>query len=159
MALNLNKVFLLGNLTFDPETRYTQSGAQVTTFRIAVNERRGGQENTMFIKVETWNKTAEIAGQYLQKGSEVLVEGRLKIDEYETRDGEKRRDAVVKADRIELGRRPRDGQGGGPSGGGGGAPRSRESYENYENYDAPAADEGPQGSPSGGGGAEDDLPF
>lgn len=165
--MDLNRIMLIGNLTRDPETRHTQSGAQVTNFTIAVNDRSRGRQNetTMFIRVDTWNKTAEIASQYLQKGSMVLVEGRLKIDEYETRDGQKRRDPVVTADRISLGPRPRDGQGGGGgySGGGGGyddSPRRSEPPRRNDNDDS-VRDSEPDydgGEPTGGG-TDDDLPF
>ncbi len=154
--MDLNRVFLYGNLTRDPETRNTQSGAQVTNFSIAVNERRGREESTMFIKIETWNKTAELCDRYLRKGSGVLIEGRLKIDEYETRDGQKRRDPVVVADRVSFG--PKSSNSGGGGGGNyGGGRSSRDDYgdssSSRDSYDEPS------GSSHGGGTTEDDLPF
>lgn len=159
--MDLNKVFLIGNLTRDPETRHTQSGQQVTNFTIAVNERSRGKQNetTMFIKVDCWGKTAELAAQYLIKGQEVLVEGRLKIEEYETREGQKRRDPAVTADRVNFGRKPRE-DGGGYGGGGGGDYQQRSSspperaQEPSYNYD-----EGPAPSGESSGSTEDDLPF
>lgn len=176
--MDLNRVMLIGNLTRDPETRNTTTGAQVTSFTIAVNERRSGkgkEEPPMFIKITTWNKTAEIAAQYLRKGSGVLVEGRLKIEEYDSRDGQKRRDPVIVADSISLGPKPRDGEGGSGGGnyGGGGssnyrdrdeAPRSSGAQQSRSSsspsparreYEPPADQDYDQG----GGGTEDDLPF
>jgi single-strand DNA-binding protein len=166
--MELNKVMLIGNLTRDPETRTIPSGATVTSFSIAVNTRRGPQnEETLFIKVETWNKTAEIAGQYLQKGSQVLVEGRLKLEEYQTREGQQRRDPVVVADRIGLGSRPRGAEGGGSYQGGSGSSRETpsRSYGNQQQQrNQPQQDDyygssGNDAPPSGGGETEDDLPF
>ncbi len=164
--MQLNRILLIGNLTRDPETRHTSSGAQVTNFTLAVNDRRGGKEETMFIRVETWNKTAEIAERFLKKGSQVLVEGKLKIDEYETRDGQKRRDPVVRADRMELGSRPREeGGGGGRSFGGDREASSRrdrpsESYDDpYGGMDEPRRDYHNEGADTGPAGTEDDLPF
>lgn len=160
--MDLNRVFLYGNLTRDPETRNTTSGAQVTKFDIAVNERRSGgkeDEPPMFIRIETWNKTAELVDKYMRKGSAILVEGRLKIDEYETREGQKRRDPVVVADRISFGPKPAASGGSpaaeagqrrdsaAPAGAGAqgqGAPRSGAA--------GPGPDEGPEAP-------EDDLPF
>jgi single-strand DNA-binding protein len=97
----------------------------------------------------------------LQKGAEVLVEGRLKIEEYETRDGQKRRDPVITADRVSFGRKPSgSGGGGGNYGGGGGSYRRDENRQAppRESYDeAPDYDQAP--GPSGSGNTEDDLPF
>lgn len=165
--MDLNKVMLVGNLTRDPETRHTNSGLQVTSFSIAVNDRSRGKQNetTMFIKITTFGKTAEIADKYLRKGSQVLVDGKLEIDEYETKDGQKRRDPVVIASAISLGARPRDEQGGGYDRGGGGgydresrgASQARESSysQTQDRYDdAPGGGDDP-GRP----GTEDDLPF
>lgn len=174
--MDLNRIMLIGNLTRDPENRHLQSGSQVTKFDIAVNDRSRGRDNqeTMFIRVETWNKTAEIASQYLRKGSMVLVEGRLKIEEYETKDGQKRRDPLVVADRISLG--PRPGGAGGASreeGEGYGArrddyaPRREETAPRQQQYTErrPQNDQ-PRGAygdvePIGdaGAGTDDDLPF
>lgn len=153
--MDLNKVMFIGNLTRDPETRTLPSGATVTNFTIAVNSKRGQNEETIFLKVDTWQKTAEIAGQYLQKGSQVLVEGRLKVEEYESRDGQKRRDPVVVADRISLGPRPRGASEGQESYG-----RSPRQAEYDRTQDADAQQYSNEPSPSGsGGGTEDDLPF
>lgn len=177
--MDFNRCIFVGNLTRDPEARTTGSGKQVTNFSIAVNNRRGGQDETIYLKVETWGRTAEIAEQYLRKGSEVLVEGRLKIDEYTTREGEKRRDPVIVADNIQLGARSREGGGGGSGsygggGGGGGysrdrAPRDRdEAYSREESGsysrqrgDAPSgrSQEPDIDADRGESNTEDDLPF
>lgn len=98
--VELNKVFLVGNLTRDPEVRYLpQTGSAVTEFDIAVsrsykdksNEKR---EETMFIRVTTFSKLAEICGEYLKKGRAVFVEGRLKQDAWEAKDGTGKRTRI-----------------------------------------------------------------
>lgn len=104
--MDLNKVMFIGNLTHDPETRTTQSGQTVTNFSLAVNERRGQEQQTLFLRVSAWGKTGELCQQYLTKGCEALVEGRLRIDEYTAKDGQKRRDPLVLADRVSFGRKP-----------------------------------------------------
>lgn len=159
--MDLNRVFLYGNLTRDPETRHTQSGAQVTTFSLAVNERRSGKEETMFIKIDTWNKTAELCAQYLKKGSAVLVEGRLKIEEYETKDGQKRRDPAVVADRISFGPKSTGAGGGERSDYGSREPQQRSNVREYDNPPLRNDDysDAPADARSGGGDTEDDLPF
>lgn len=107
--MELNKVLLIGNLTRDPESRALQSGSQVVKMGMAVNRRqKDGQDDVLFVDVEAWNKTAELCVQYLRKGSQVLVEGRLKLDQYTTREGEKRQRLFVVADRVQFGAKPRD---------------------------------------------------
>ena len=162
--MDLNRILLIGNLTRDPETRAIPSGSQVTKFDIAVNDRRGGKEKEtpMFIRVEAWNKTGELVAQYMKKGSMVLVEGRLKIEEYESKDGQKRRDPVVVADRVSFGPKA-GGRDGGSEGGGDYAPRERttdggSSYGGSRESSSPRQSSGDEGG-SHGGGAEDDLPF
>lgn len=95
MAKSLNQTLLMGRLTRDPETRTTQSGKQITTFSIAV-DRIGNSEETDFFDITTWDKLAEIVGQYLEKGSKVLVQGRLQLDRWE-KDGEKRSKITITA--------------------------------------------------------------
>ena len=85
---NLNKVFLMGNLTADPELRYTPKGTAVTDIRLAINRYYAGdnserQEETTFVDVTLWNRQAEVAGNYLSKGRGVFVEGRLQLDSWE----------------------------------------------------------------------------
>ena len=97
-----NKVFLIGNLTRDPEMRFTSAGIAVTRFTLAVNRRgRGDNQEVDFIRILTWRKLADFAGQYLVKGKSVAVEGRLQLDSYE-KDGKKRFTAEVVADNIQL---------------------------------------------------------
>lgn len=117
---NLNKVFLVGNLTRAPELRYTPSGTAVSDLRLAVNRSytpQGGErrEETCFLTVVVWGKQAESAAQYLDKGSPVLVEGRLQTRDWETKDGQKRNVVEVVAERLQfLGRGRAGGPGGSP---------------------------------------------
>lgn len=153
--MDLNRVLLIGNLARDPETRHTQQGKQVTNFTIAVNERRGkgdAEGTAMFIKCETWDRTAELVAQYLTKGSQVLVDGRLKLEEYTSKDGQKRRDPVIVADRVSFGAKPRDGQGGGGARQESGSSRSRQT-------DTDSVREDESGEEPFSGAAKDDLPF
>ncbi|MEI7999495.1 MAG: single-stranded DNA-binding protein [Candidatus Omnitrophota bacterium] len=104
---SLNKVLLIGNLTKDPELRYTPNGTAVTNLRIAVNRKfkdRSGElkEDTCFITVTAWDKQAEICNQYLQKGRAVFVEGILQSRSWETGDGQKRSTIDVRAERIQF---------------------------------------------------------
>jgi len=104
---SLNKVLLIGNLTKDPELRYTPNGTAVTNLRIAVNRKfkdRTGElkEDTCFITVTAWDKQAEICNQYLQKGRAVFVEGILQSRSWETSDGQKRSTIDVRAERIQF---------------------------------------------------------
>lgn len=78
-----NKVILIGNLTRDVELRYTQSGKAVAQFGLAVNEGTSDRQTTMFVDVEAWEKTAEICGKYLSKGSLVQIDGSLKLEQWE----------------------------------------------------------------------------
>jgi len=116
---SLNRIFLIGNLTKDPELRFIPSGQAVCNIRIAVSENyktKSGEarEDTMFIDVNVWAKQAEATAQYLKKGSPVFVEGRLRIREFEGRDGTKQRRTEVVASRVQfLSRGPRSE--GGPS--------------------------------------------
>jgi len=109
---NLNRVFLIGNLTRAPELRYTPSGTAVSDLRIAVNRQystQGGdkREETCFLTVVVWGKQAEASAQYLDKGSPLLVEGRLQTRDWETRDGQKRNVVEVVAERLQFLGRPR----------------------------------------------------
>jgi single-strand DNA-binding protein len=138
---SLNKVFLIGNLTRPPELRYTPSGTAVSDLRLAVNRSYSTQagerrEETCFLTVVVWGKQAETSAQYLDKGSPILVEGRLQTRDWETKDGQKRNVVEVVAERVQfLGRgRP------GPTGG----------------TEAEPAEE--SGS-AGGGGEADEVPF
>jgi single-strand DNA-binding protein len=129
---SFNKVILLGNLTRDPEVRYTPKGTAVTELGMAVNrvytaENGEKREETTFVDVTLWGRTAEIAGEYLKKGRPVFIEGRLQLDTWDDKtSGQKRSKLKVVGEGLQLiGSRP----GGGSGGGGGddegsGAPRS-----------------------------------
>ena len=102
-----NRVVLLGNVTLNIELRYTQSGAVVTDVGLAVNDRekKGTDwvEVPTFVDVTLWNRSAEVAHQYLSKGSPVLIEGRLKMESWEDRDtGKKRSRLKVVAEKLLL---------------------------------------------------------
>ncbi len=102
---NLNKVFLLGNLTRDPELRYMPSGSPVANFGFATNRKYTGQdgqkkEDVTFVDIEAFAKTAELCQQYLSKGRQVLIEGRLKFRTWEGQDGQKRSKLSVVAERV-----------------------------------------------------------
>ncbi len=111
-----NRVILVGNLTRDPELRYIPSGTAVSEIGLAVNDRvkRDGQwtDETTFVDVTLWARTAEIANEYLSKGSSVLIEGRLKFDSWENSEGQKRSKLRVVADRMQM----LGGRGGGSGG-------------------------------------------
>ncbi|MFQ5835486.1 MAG: single-stranded DNA-binding protein [bacterium] len=102
---SLNRVILIGNLTRDPELRYTPDGTPVASFTIAVNRpftTREGERETDFVPIVVWRKRAETCSEYLAKGSQVAVDGRLQIRNYEDKDGVKRRVAEVVAWRVEF---------------------------------------------------------
>jgi single-strand DNA-binding protein len=107
MSANLNKVFVIGNLTRDPELRYIPSGQPVTSFTIAVNRKYsdpngGKKEETTFLRVVAWAKLAEICNQYLQKGSSVFVEGRLQSRSWQAQDGSKRNTLEIIAQSVQF---------------------------------------------------------
>jgi single-strand DNA-binding protein len=149
----LNKAILIGNLGRDPELRYTAGGQPVANFTLATTEswaNRSGEreQRTEWHRIVAWGKLAEIAGEYLSKGKQVYVEGRIQTREWEDREGNKRRTTEVNAQQIlMLGRRGETGAD--PSGEGGGGSSG--------------------GSSSGGGGEDlpdpgasaetDDIPF
>lgn len=100
----MNKVILLGRLANDPDVRFTQSGKQVTSFKLAVNrpKNKDGESQADFIPIVLWGKTAEVAGNYLAKGHRLLVEGRLQTRNYEADDGTKRYVTEVIGSSIEF---------------------------------------------------------
>ena len=109
----MNKVLLVGRLARDPEVRYTQSGKATASFALAVNRfGGGGQNNTAdFIPIVAWEKLAEICGNNLIKGSQILVEGRIQVRNYEDKTGQKRYVTEVIAQNIEfLGKKQNSGQ-------------------------------------------------
>ena len=107
--MNLNKVFLLGNLTFDPEIRTTPNGKMVCSFRVATNriwiDKQTGEKKqlTEYHRVVTWGRLAEIASQYLKKGRLVFVEGRLVTRSWEDANGVKKSRTEIVAERLQLG--------------------------------------------------------
>lgn len=105
--VSLNKVFLIGNLTRDPELRYIPSGTAVAKFGLAVNRTYTTQEGERkeepcFVDIVTWGKTAENCANYLSKGRLVFVEGRLQFSSWETPDGQKRNKLDVVAQRVQF---------------------------------------------------------
>lgn len=101
----MNKVFLIGNLTKDPEMRSTQSGVAVCNFTIAVNRRfknANGEQETDFLNVIAWRKLAELCGKYLAKGRKVAVTGSIQTRTYEAKDGSKRTAWDIVADEVEF---------------------------------------------------------
>lgn len=114
---NLNKVMLMGNLTRDPELRYLPSGAAVANFGMAVNRKwknqQGEQQDEVtFIDLEAYGKIAEIISQHLAKGRPVFIEGRLKLDQWQDKEGNSRSKLKVVADGVQF---LADGQGKAPS--------------------------------------------
>ena len=104
---SLNKVLLIGNLTRPPELRYTPSGTAVADLRLAVNRNyttQGGEkrEEATFLTVVVWSKQAESCGEYLDKGSQIFVEGRLQTRDWEGKDGQKRTVTEVVAERVQF---------------------------------------------------------
>lgn len=170
----INKVIILGHLGQDPEVRYMPSGGQVTNLRIATSEswrdkETGEQkEQTEWHRVVFFNKLAEIAGQYLKKGSQVYIEGSLRTRKWQDKDGQDRYSTeIIGAEMQMLGGKP---SGGGASSGGGqggydedygNAPRgnapSRPAAR--ENYNAPPAASRPPANKAPNDFVDDDIPF
>lgn len=99
----MNKVILLGRVVADPETRYTQSNTAITRFRLAVNrggKQAEGQPTADFFDIVAWQKTAEFVGKYFTKGMQVLVEGKLRNDQWTDKEGQKRSRTEVNADQV-----------------------------------------------------------
>lgn len=150
MAASLNKVLLMGNLTRDPEVKYTPKGTAVADLAIAINDSYKAQDGTIketvtYVDIEVWGRTAENCKQYLSKGRPIFVEGQLKLDTWE-QEGQKRSKMKVRADRVQfLGGGPGGGERRGPSGGDSERPASRPAA-------APSEDRPP--AP-----VDDDIPF
>ena len=151
---SFNRVILVGNLTRDVEIKYLQSGTAVTEIGLAVNDRRKNAqtgewiEEPVFVDVTLWGRQAEIASEYLAKGSNVLIEGRLKYDQWE-KDGQKRSKLRVVGEHMQmLG-----------SKGGGGAPRNAQSGPHFDDAEfhgssgEPATTSTPSSKPA------EDIPF
>lgn len=140
---NLNKVLLMGNLTRDPEVRYTPKGTAVGDLAIAINDSYKAQDGTIketvtYVDIEVWGRQAETCKQYLTKGRPIFVEGQLKLDQWE-QDGQKKSKLRVRADRVQfLG-------GGGRAGGG-------------EQRSAPASGESARPAARPASGVSEDVP-
>jgi single-strand DNA-binding protein len=156
---SLNHIFMVGNLTRDPEVRYTPSGTAVGTLRLASTRvfmvEGQKKEETCFIDVVVWEKLAEVCRDHLSKGSPVLVEGRLQYEQWKTEGGETRSRHRIRADRVHFLGRGREGGGGAGGGELGDAP----GVEGETARPAPR----PPPAPKAGGVDEvkddDDLPF
>ncbi len=152
-----NRVILVGNLTRDPELRYIPSGTAVSDIGLAVNDRikRGEQwvDEVTFVDITLWGRTAEIANEYLSKGSPVLIEGRLKLDRWE-KDGQKHSKLKVVGDKLQMLGSKGEGGGGGGSGG-----RSRSSSGGGGEQQGGSFDESEQYSNVGAPPPSDDIPF
>jgi single-strand DNA-binding protein len=165
---SFNRVILVGNVTRDPELRYIPSGTAVTEIGLAVNDRRktaSGEwvEETTFVDVTLWGRTAEVAGEYVSKGSPLLIEGRLKLDTWE-KDGRKNSKLKVICERMQLlggrgegGARPRPAGKGAAVGRGtaGGAAEEDEYSQSSDTF----GDTGGFGGGRGGDAGDDDIPF
>src|SRR5262252_8175413 len=159
MARGINKVIIVGNLGADPETRYTPSGTAITTIRVATSEswkdKQTGeqQERTEWHRVKFFGRLAEIAGEYLKKGGQVYVEGRLRTEEYE-KDGIKRWSTDIVADEMQmLGSR----SGGGMGAEGGGERRERGPARGPQS--APPPRSAPASAPAHDSFEDDEIPF
>lgn len=170
---NLNRVMLMGNLTRDPELRYTPSNMAVAQIGLAINRKWKNQqgeqqEETTFVDCEAWGRTAEVINQYLKKGRPIFIEGRLKLDQWQDKEGHNRSKIKVVVETFQFVDSRGGGEGGGgEDGGGSSAPRSA------PRSNRPSSGGGTGTSGSGGGGVpspqaggephqpveEEDIPF
>jgi single-strand DNA-binding protein len=162
-SMSVNKVILVGRLGRDPETRYTGGGQAVANFSVATDESykdKNGerQKRTEWHKIVVWGKQAEIAQQYLKKGSLIFIEGRIQSREWQDKEGQKRTSFEIVANNFRM----LGGRAEGAAAGGGGAAASRSGGDDFESHAAPADD-----SYGGGGGghaagpeiSDEDIPF
>jgi len=137
-----NKVLLMGRLTRDIELRYTPGNQAVANIGLAVNRRwrsKEGEdrEETTFVDCEAWGRTAEVMGQYLSKGKPVFIEGRLKLDQWQDKDGSNRSKLRVVIDNFQFIDSRGEGGGGGEVPASSGAPAGAESHRPIEEDDIP----------------------
>ncbi|MDR2030458.1 MAG: single-stranded DNA-binding protein [Puniceicoccales bacterium] len=142
----LNKVFLLGNLTRDPELRTTAGGTPVCRFTLAVNRQsRNGdgsvREEVVFVEVDSFGKQAEAIARYMVKGRAILIEGRLRLDQWESQNGEKRSRLMVVTESFQFMSSPRNG-GDGREGDDGGAHRGGQQGRGQQQQRPQEDDEG-----------------
>ncbi len=160
MARGVNKVILVGNLGADPDTRYMPSGKAVTNVRLATSEswkdRTTGdmQERTEWHSIVMYDKLGEIAAEYLRKGSQVYIEGKIRTRKWQDKEGKDRYTTEIIADQMQML---------GSRGGGGGAPSEprepRSSTRQAPAEDRSAAPVDESGGGGGGGEFDDDIPF
>jgi single-strand DNA-binding protein len=149
-----NRVILMGNLTRDPELRYLPSNTPVANFGMAMNRRYKNQqgeqqEEVTFVDCECFGRPAEVINQYMQKGRQLMVEGRLKLDQWQTQEGQNRSKLKVVVENFQF--VDRGGDGGGGGGGGGAAGQGAQPQ---------AQQGGPPSEPAGHEPVpEDDIPF
>lgn len=164
---SFNKVILVGNLTRDPQVKYTTGGTAVTEIGLAVSRQwfdkqsNSRKEETTFVDVTLWGRQAEVAGEYLAKGRPVLIEGRLQLDTWDDREtGQKRSKLrVVGENMTMLGSRGDGGGGGGGAAGGGRNFAPRGGQDAGPSGGEPSDFGGGYDEPSGGGGQADEVPF
>ncbi len=153
--MNLNKVFVLGRLTSDPQIRTTTLGQSVSSFSIATNrvwnDKSGqSQDETEYHNIVAWGRQADIVSQFLKKGSLVLIEGRLKTRSWQDSQGQNRKTTEIICERLQLGPRPA---------GSGGNPRMSESTDTIGSTDDHQKEELPEINIGDGEIKSEDLPF
>lgn len=149
---SLNKVLLIGNMTRDPELKYTPSGMAVCEFDIAVNRRWKDKDETTFLSIEAWGKQGEFVKNYFKKGSAIFVEGRIKVDQWEAKDGTKRKRFAVVAENLSF----VDSRSGGGAGGGS---REKPAGNNVQESFSQQEPGEELAEPHREEGVDDDLPF
>jgi single-strand DNA-binding protein len=159
--MSVNKVILVGRLGRDPETRFTGGGQAVANFSVATDESykdKNGerQKRTEWHKIVVWGKQAEIAQQYLKKGSLIFIEGRIQSREWQDKEGQKRTSFEIVASNFRM----LGGRGDGAAGGGGGG-ASRGGGDDFEGHSGPSEEFGGNlgSAPSGPEISDEDIPF
>jgi single-strand DNA-binding protein len=161
---NLNKVMLMGNLTRDPELRYTPNNQAVANIGMAINrtwfnkQTNEKQEETTFVDCEAWGRTAEVINQYLKKGRPIYIEGRLKLDQWQDKDGGNRSKLKVVVENFQF-IDSRGGEGGSGGYEGGSAGQSRGQTGGQSGGAGRAAPAGANAGPAHQPVDEDDIPF
>jgi single-strand DNA-binding protein len=158
--MSVNKVILVGRLGRDPETRFTSGGQAVANFSVATDETykdRNGerQKRTEWHKIVVWGKQAEIAQQYLKKGSLIFIEGRIQSREWQDKEGQKRTSFEIVATNFRMLGGRGDGMAAGASAGGG-APATRGGGDDFDHSAAPAEEFGQTSGPEI---SDEDIPF
>jgi len=160
---NLNKVMLIGNLTRDPELRHTPKGTAVAELGLAINrvwsnEQGQRQEETTFVDVTLWGRQAEVAQQYLTKGSPAYIEGRLQLDTWDDKaTGQKRSKLKIVGEALQLLGAKGGGGGGGNNSGGGGGGYPQQSARAPQQQQRPP--QGASAAPADDFQEDDDIPF